>query len=70
MRADKKRLGEPLPHANQNWPGDRAWLRTVSPSPPVGCGTSRSNRMHKKLMDMHPVDDFVTQNTPGLKIWD
>ena len=26
--------------------------------------------MHKKLKDMHPVDDFVTQNTPGLKIWD
>ena len=26
--------------------------------------------MHKKLMDMNPVDDFVTQNTPGLKIWD
>ena len=26
--------------------------------------------MHKKLTDMRPVDDFVTQNTPGLKIWD
>ena len=26
--------------------------------------------MHKKLMDMNPVDDFVTRNTPGLKIWD
>ena len=26
--------------------------------------------MHKKLMDMNPVDDFVTQNTPGLKIWE
>ena len=26
--------------------------------------------MRKKLTDMHPVDDFVTQNTPGLKIWD
>ena len=26
--------------------------------------------MHKKLTDMNPVDDFVTQNTPGLKIWD
>ena len=26
--------------------------------------------MHKKLTDMKPVDDFVTQNTPGLKIWD
>ena len=26
--------------------------------------------MHKKLTDMHPVDDIVTQNTPGLKIWE
>ena len=26
--------------------------------------------MRKKLMDMNPVDDFVTRNTPGLKIWD
>ena len=26
--------------------------------------------MHKKLTDMNPVDDFVTRNTPGLKIWD
>ena len=26
--------------------------------------------MRKKLTDMHPVDDFVTQNTPGLKIWE
>ncbi len=26
--------------------------------------------MRKKLMEMNPVDDFVTQNTPGLKIWD
>jgi hypothetical protein len=26
--------------------------------------------MRKKLTDMRPVDDFVTQNTPGLKIWD
>ena len=26
--------------------------------------------MHKKLMDMKPVDDFVTQHTPGLKIWE
>ena len=26
--------------------------------------------MHKKLRDMRPVDDFVTQKTPGLKIWD
>jgi hypothetical protein len=26
--------------------------------------------MHKKLTDMRPVDDFVTQNTPGLKIWE
>ena len=26
--------------------------------------------MRKKLTDMNPVDDFVTQNTPGLKIWD
>ena len=26
--------------------------------------------MHKKLMEMNPVDDFVTRNTPGLKIWD
>ena len=25
--------------------------------------------MHKKLTDMRPVNDFVTQNTPGLKIW-
>ena len=26
--------------------------------------------MHKKLTDMRPVDDYVTQKTPGLKIWD
>ena len=26
--------------------------------------------MRKKLTDMQPVDDFVTRNTPGLKIWD
>jgi hypothetical protein len=26
--------------------------------------------MKKKLTDMHPVDDFVTQSTPGLKIWE
>lgn len=26
--------------------------------------------MHKKLTDMRPVDDIVTQNTPGLKIWE
>ena len=26
--------------------------------------------MHKKLTDMNPVDDIVTQNTPGLKIWE
>jgi hypothetical protein len=26
--------------------------------------------MHKKLTDMKPVDDFVTRNTPGLKIWE
>ena len=26
--------------------------------------------MHKKLTDMRRVDDFVTRNTPGLKIWD
>ena len=26
--------------------------------------------MRKKLTDMRPVDDFVTRNTPGLKIWD
>ena len=26
--------------------------------------------MHKKLMDMKPVDDFVTRATPGLKIWE
>ena len=26
--------------------------------------------MHKKMMDMNPVDDFVTRNTPGLKIWE
>jgi hypothetical protein len=26
--------------------------------------------MKKKLTDMNPVDDFVTRNTPGLKIWD
>ena len=26
--------------------------------------------MRKKLTDMNPVDDFVTRNTPGLKIWD
>ena len=26
--------------------------------------------MRKKLTDMHPVDDIVTQNTPGLKIWE
>ena len=26
--------------------------------------------MHKKLTDMRPVDDFVTQKTPGLKIYD
>ena len=26
--------------------------------------------MRKKLREMRPVDDFVTQNTPGLKIWD
>ncbi len=26
--------------------------------------------MKKKLMEMKPVDDFVTRNTPGLKIWD
>lgn len=26
--------------------------------------------MHKKLLDMRPVDDFVTQNTPGLRIYD
>ena len=26
--------------------------------------------MRKKLMDMQPVDDIVTRNTPGLKIWD
>jgi hypothetical protein len=26
--------------------------------------------MKKQLMDMNPVDDFVTQNTPGLKIWE
>jgi hypothetical protein len=26
--------------------------------------------MHKKLTDMNPVDDFVTRNTPGLKIWE
>ena len=25
---------------------------------------------HKKLTDMKPVDDIVTQNTPGLKIWE
>ena len=22
-----------------------------------------------QLKDMEPVDDFVTQNTPGLKLW-
>ena len=26
--------------------------------------------MRKKLTEMHPVDDYVTQNTPGLKIWE
>ena len=26
--------------------------------------------MHKKLTDMKPVDDIVTQKTPGLKIWE
>ena len=26
--------------------------------------------MHKKLTEMRPVDDYVTQKTPGLKIWD
>ena len=26
--------------------------------------------MRRKLTDMHPVDDIVTQNTPGLKIWE
>ena len=26
--------------------------------------------MHKKLTDMKPVDDIVTQNTPGLQIWE
>lgn len=26
--------------------------------------------MHKKLTDMKPVDDIVTQNTPGLEIWE
>ena len=25
--------------------------------------------MRSQLTDMEPVDDFVTQNTPGLKIW-
>ena len=25
--------------------------------------------MRSQLSDMEPVDDFVTQNTPGLKIW-
>ena len=25
--------------------------------------------MRSQLKDMEPVDDFVTQNTPGLKIW-
>ena len=29
----------------------------------------RSNH-DKTLRDMKPVDDFVTQNTPGLKIWE
>jgi hypothetical protein len=27
-------------------------------------------RVRKKLTDMRPVDDFVTQNTPGLKIFE
>lgn len=26
--------------------------------------------MRKKLLDMKPVDDYVTQHTPGLKIWE
>ena len=26
--------------------------------------------MRSQLKDMHPVDDFVTQHTPGLKIWE
>jgi hypothetical protein len=26
--------------------------------------------MHKKLLSMDPVDDYVTQNTPGLKIYE
>ena len=26
--------------------------------------------MKKALRDMKPVDDFVTQNTPGLQIWE
>ena len=25
--------------------------------------------MRSQLTDMEPVDDYVTQNTPGLKIW-
>ena len=28
------------------------------------------DRMRKKLTDMKPVDDYVTQHTPGLKIWE
>ena len=30
----------------------------------------KEQTMRKKLTDMNPVDDFVTRNTPGLKIWD
>lgn len=26
--------------------------------------------MRKKLLDMRPVDDYVTQHTPGLRIWE
>jgi hypothetical protein len=29
-----------------------------------------SNPVRKKLMDMQPVDDYVTQHTPGLRIWE